>query len=116
MLKKAELIMVQGDVSPPALALLTDTAGQPLNLLLPGTTVRFRMVEVHRGFVQVDRPATVLQDANIPATNGQVAFVFSASDTEEPGLYQAWFLVNQGNGIQHFPPDNSYFVLINRRF
>jgi hypothetical protein len=105
-----KLILVQGDVAPVPMALLTDTAGDPLNL--EGASVRFRLVDYRSGLVVVDRPATILQNTPNMGTWGQVTYYWQQSDTRVPGLYRAAFATDYGNGEQHFPPDGSYFVLI----
>jgi hypothetical protein len=106
-----KLILGQGDVAPPAQATLTDVAGNPLNLA--GASVRFRMAEYRDRVVAVDAQAAVLQNTAVQATWGQVAYHWRQSDTAAPGLYLAWFVVDFGNGPQHFPPTNDWFVLIN---
>jgi hypothetical protein len=105
-----KLILVQDDVAPVPQAVLTDTAGNPLNL--EGASVRFRLVDYRSGLWAVDRPATILQNTPNLGTWGQVAYYWQQGDTHVPGLYRATFITDYGNGPQHFPPDNSYFILI----
>lgn len=107
-----KLLLVQGDVLPVPFAILTDILGNPLNLGNPGTTVRFRMVNVYTGEVAVDAPARILQNNSNLATYGQVSYYWAPSDTSNPGLYQAWFIYGTANGPQHFPPDDSYYIKV----
>jgi hypothetical protein len=108
-----KLILVQGDMAPVPQAVLTDTAGGPLNLA--DASVRFRMTNYHTGINAVDAQATVVQDNDNPETWGQVAYFWQSPDTAAAGLYQAWFIVDWGNGPSHFPPDGEWFILIKPR-
>lgn len=104
------LKMVAGDVGPVPLAYLQDALGNPLNL--DGAVLRFRMVNYHTGEVGVDGQAESLQITENPDTWGQVTYYWQPEDTQNPGLYLAYFIADFGNGPQHFPADDSYFVLI----
>lgn len=107
-----QLILAAGDVAPVPQAVLADTAGDPLDLSTL-VSLRFRMTDFYSGGVAVDAPASVLQLDDDRATWGQVAFFWAPRDTARPGLYRAAFITDFGNGVQHFPADDSYFVLIN---
>lgn len=107
-----KLIVCQNDVLPVPSATLTDSVGQPLNIGQSGTTVRFRMVDFITGAVQVDAPAVVLQNNSTQATYGQVAYYWQTGDTARQALYQAWFIVDFGNGTQRFPAEGSYYIRV----
>lgn len=109
-----KLVLTQGDVLPVPFFVLTDVAGNPLQLSVVGTSLRFRMVNVHTGVVQVDAEGKIVQNDDDPTTYGQVAYLWERQDTVVSGLYQAWFITDMGNGPQHFPPDGSFYVLIKK--
>ncbi len=109
-----KMVIAQNDVLPAVAATLTDPPGAQLNLF--GANVMFRLVNYHTGVVKVYATALKLQNDQLPASFGQVAYNWTVGDTDTPGLYQAYFVVNFGNpASQSFPPEGDFYILIQPR-
>lgn len=76
----------QNDTSPTLDAILSDAAGDPVNVI--GATVRFRMVQVGDTALKIDAPARVVDGGA-----GHVRYTLQAGDTDTPGRYKAEFEV-----------------------
>jgi hypothetical protein len=106
------LQVCQGDIAPIPALTLTDQAGGPVNLF-PFTSLTFRMVDARDGHVQVDSlPATKVQSDADAGTWGQVMYQWRTADTNRPGLYRAWFILDQGSGPTHYPIQEELYILI----
>lgn len=106
-----KLTITQGDRLRLPTGNLTDSLGNPYNLA--GASIAFRMVQANTGDVLVDNePAVSLQTDSDAETWGRCAYTWGAGETDEPGLYRAWFIVTVGGLTTHFPPDADFFILI----
>src|SRR4051812_21772858 len=102
------LTLVKDDLAPAALTTLTDGSGNRVNLT--GASVNFRMVDYYTNEVIVNTSATVLQNNDNADTWGQVAYFWREGDTATAGLYVAWWIVDQGSGLEHYPTDRSFLI------
>lgn len=98
----ADYIIKKGDLLPKLSAVLKDKAGNPANLTgFSSVSLRFRL-----------RPGGSLQvlSATIDdAVNGVVSRVWSAGDTDTPGVYDAeWRGVGPGGAQQTWPTDGFF--------
>jgi len=90
----------QNDTRPILAATLIDGDGSAVNL--DGATVAFKMRKVSTTVSVVDASATIAD-----ATNGEVTYTWSASDTATVGEYEGEFQVTYADsGIQTFPNSN----------
>jgi hypothetical protein len=101
-----------GCVAPVVAMTLTDQTGNALDLE-PLDSLLFRMVDARDGHVQVnDVEATKAQVDGSAETFGQVFYQWTVSDTSRPGLYRAWFVVDQGSGPTRYPIGEALYVLV----
>ena len=106
-----KLIITAGDRLHQPAGDLTKSDGTPYNL--EGLTLAFRMVAVNSGDVIVDnQPAVSIQTDADPNTWGRCTYEWQAGDTDEPGLYRACFIVTAEGLSTHFPPDGTFYILI----
>lgn len=106
------LTLLAGDVAPIPATTVLDSNFQPVSL--QGATVSFRMVDFYTNVEKVNAAAIKLQNDSNPATWGQIAYYWTTTDTDTPGLYVAWFIVDFNPGQpEHFPKDNSFLIKIN---
>lgn len=75
---------------------------------LTGTTVRFRMRPVDGTTLKVDALATIIS----PATNGQVRYTWTGTDTDTVGEYMGWWSVTLTSGAVQDTPEFPVVVLV----
>lgn len=105
------MIVYAGEIGPVPALVLTDQAGNPVNLD-PLTSLTFRMINRHNGVTVVDATAVKAQVDGQEATWGQVYYQWTTTDTATPGLYRAWFVVDQGSGPTRYPLEEDFLILI----
>jgi hypothetical protein len=110
-----KLTFTQGDILAVPEATLQDANGAVRDLT--GLSVSFRMVVWQSPQLVYDaapivivnsQPATILD-----ALNGLVRYQWTAPDVATAGVFQAWWMVSNGAGTEHFPPDGSFLIKIN---
>ena len=96
----------QGDRLFPFGAQLLDAAGQPLDL--SGLTVAFRMAWANSPrTVKVDSAAATIDNAGL----GYVSYAFQAADVDTAATYNYWWIVSDGETVEHYPKDGDTHVL-----
>lgn len=102
----ADFQLKEGDTSPAITATLTDENGDPVTLT--GSVARFHMATTPGETPKVNADATVSDGAA-----GQVRYEWTATDTDERGLYYAEFQITHGDGsVETFPNDDYITVYI----
>ena len=97
----------QNDTTPALSAFLQDARGRPINLT--GATVVFHMRLASDLTVKISGGTVV----TLSATQGQVSYTFSASNTDTAGNYESEFQVAfSGGEIETFPNDDYIKVII----
>lgn len=103
----ADFTIKQHDLLKSLDATLKDAAGA-VNIST-ATQVVFKMKAVNDGGIAVDDLAQNLDDNTTP-NMGKVRYLWTAGDTDEPGMYHAEFEVTIGGKKLTFP-NNSYFTV-----
>lgn len=93
------------DTSPSLVVSLTDYAGSKVNLT--GATAQFHMKKYGASTLKVDAAATVTS-----ASNGQVTYDWSASDTDTAGTYYGEIEITYSDSKVETFPNNGYFTII----
>lgn len=89
--------LVQGDTKPDLVVTLANANG-PQDLT--GATVQMRL----KSSIATDPILTANMTVDVPATAGQVRYVWQPSDTAVPKVYTAEFVVTfAGGGVETFP-------------
>jgi hypothetical protein len=105
-----QLTLTQNDLQTLPLVTVEDTLGNPIDL--SGAAATFRMVDYYVGTVVVNNGAAqILQDPNVPATKGQIQYLWQSADVSTPGFYLAWFLVTTAGRTVHYP-QGGFFINI----
>jgi hypothetical protein len=105
------LTIAKGDTLLALAATLKDSLGNVYDLR--NATVTFRMVHYYTGVIKVNnRPAQIRQNDGVPSTYGQVAYLWADGETDEPGIYQGWFIITKSGKSNRFPPDGDLYILI----
>jgi hypothetical protein len=87
---------------PTAQLFVTDTNGNKVPMNLTGMTVAFRMVPA----IPSSPPVPTIANAGaliINAAEGIVAYEWQWADVANPGIFYAWFIVNNAGALEHFP-------------
>ena len=97
----------QNDTTPALSVFLQDARGRPINLT--GATIVFHMRLESDLSVKISGGSVT----TVSATQGNVSYTFSASDTDTSGNYQAEFQVTfSGGAVETFPNDDYIKVII----
>jgi hypothetical protein len=92
----------QGDTSPALEAVLVDEDGDPVDLT--GSTCRFRMMQYGRDELAIDNGVEL-----IDPEAGEVAYQWTAADTETPGDFRGEFAVDHdGETGDSFDADETF--------
>lgn len=79
--------------------LIDAQTGSPINLT--GSTAAFRMISQTDKSVKINDVSATFTD--VP--NGKVAYSWTGTDLDTPGLYWGWWIVTTGGKSEHFPGD-----------
>ncbi len=104
-----DIYLHQGDTLPWAQAILTDSAGTPVDLT-SASAVRFVMRAIGANTTAIDAAAEVVA----PATAGVVRYRWEVADTEsaDVGAYFGEFTVTFPDGPQTFPNPDPLVIVI----
>ena len=103
------ICMKAGDRRPFLLVALSIKNAPSSNPLTGAVGVRFRMVNRKTGAVKIDNAVASID--SVPTRT--VVYQWASGDTDEPGLYDGWFIVDYGGGVvQSFPACGSITVHI----
>lgn len=102
----ADLTFVTTDTAPSVYGTLTDTAGSPIDLSDPLTTVRFQMRLTADSRFAVDDAAVIVNGAT-----GSVRYDFVSGGVPSIGNYVArWQITFPDGTVQHSDPPNTIAV------
>lgn len=101
----ADVYVTADDTTPSVTATLTDATGAAIDLT--GATVTFRMAAPGSDTLKVNAAATVTNP-----TLGQVAYAWTAADTDTPGYYLARWRIVFSSGRIASVPNAGYLVVL----
>lgn len=99
-------ILKENNTSPILRATLKDVNKTVINLT--GATVQFRMKEVGGTVLKVNTSASIVGSAD----NGVVQYVWTSSDTNQPGSFNAEFDVTYADGSKETFPNEEFLTVV----
>lgn len=104
-----DFVIKQGDLLPAITAVLTDAAGQPVDL--SGLSVKFIMRQIYADTNKINAAAIV--DADQVTNKGKVSYTWQGTDTDTAGVYWAeWQVMFSGSKPETFPNDGQMVVRV----
>lgn len=103
----ADFTIIQGTSQPPLVATLCDQTGTAIDLT-QAASVALLLKNRQSNAPVATAPVTVL----VPATSGQVGYVWRAADTATAGIYDARFLVTWTDGTTQAVPSTEEAIEI----